>query len=114
MARWTARDAICAPVVAFTTPGGECGRPETGAGTTLGDVFADVAEAATRCRFRDCAHEREAGCAVRAEVDAGRYERWRALRAELAYLDRRDDPAALAHEKRRWKSIAKAQRSHDR
>ena len=80
----------------------------------LEDVFADVASAADRCRFRDCAHGREPGCAVRDEIDPGRYERWRALRAELAYLDRRDDPAALAAEKRRWKSITKAQRSHDR
>ncbi len=80
----------------------------------LDDVFGDVADAATRCRFRDCAHDREPGCAVRDEVADGRYERWRALRAELAYLDRRDDPAALAHEKRRWKSITKAQRNHQR
>ena len=80
----------------------------------LDDVFADVAAAAIRCRFRDCAHAREPGCAVRAEIDAGRYERWRALRAELAYLDRRDDPVALAQEKRRWKSITKAQRNHQR
>ena len=77
-------------------------------------MFADIAAAATRCRFRDCAHAREPGCAVRDEIDAARYERWRALRAELEYLDRRDDPAALAAEKRRWKSIAKAQRSHAR
>jgi ribosome biogenesis GTPase len=77
----------------------------------LEGVFADVAGAATRCRFRDCAHDREPGCAVRAEIDPGRLTRWRALRAELAYLDRRDDPAALAAERRRWKSIARAQRS---
>ena len=80
----------------------------------LDDVFADVAAAAARCRFRDCAHAREPGCAVREEIAGDRYERWRALRAELAYLDRRDDPAALAQEKRRWKSITKAQRSHTR
>jgi ribosome biogenesis GTPase len=80
----------------------------------LDDVFADVAAAATRCRFRDCAHAREPGCAVRAEIAGERYGRWRALRAELAYLDRRDDPAALAQEKRRWKSITKAHRNRDR
>ena len=76
---------------------------------TLDEVFAD---AATRCRFRDCAHDREPGCAVRAEIEPGRRERWRALRAELAYLDRRDDPAALAEEKRRGKSITRSQRSN--
>ena len=82
--------------------------------TALDDVFADVAAAAARCRFRDCAHGSEPGCAVRAEIASDRYARWRALRAELAYLDRRDDPVALAHEKRRWKSITKAQRSRFR
>ena len=80
----------------------------------LGEVFADVADAATRCRFRDCAHDREPACAVRAEIEPGRRERWRALRAELAYLDRRADPVALAEERRRWKSIHKAQRKSSR
>ena len=37
----------------------------------IGAAFADVEEAATRCRFRDCKHENEPGCAVRAAVEAG-------------------------------------------
>jgi ribosome biogenesis GTPase len=111
----TRRELVALPSGAWLvdTPGMRAFAPWSD-GDALDDVFADVAQAASRCRFRDCAHEREPGCAVRAEIGAGRYERWRALRAELAYLDRRDDPAALAHEKRRWKSITKAQRSHVR
>ena len=35
----------------------------------LDDAFADVAEAAGRCRFRDCAHGPEPGCAINAEID---------------------------------------------
>ena len=96
------------------TPGMRAFAPWAGGEDALDDVFADVAAASERCRFRDCAHEREPGCAVRAEVEPGRYERWRALRAELAYLDRRDDPVALAAERRKWKSIAKTMRSDDR
>ena len=111
----TRRELVALPSGAWLvdTPGMRAFAPWSGE-DALDEVFADVAGAASRCRFRDCAHEREPGCAVRAEIDARRYERWRALRAELAYLDRRDDPAALAREKRRWKSITKAQRSHDR
>jgi ribosome biogenesis GTPase len=108
----TRRELVALPSGAWLvdTPGMRAFAPWSD-DAALDDVFADVADAAGRCRFRDCAHEREPGCAVRAEIDAGRYERWRALRAELAYLDRRDDPVALANEKRRWKSITKAQRN---
>jgi ribosome biogenesis GTPase len=111
----TRRELVALPTGAWLvdTPGMRAFAPWSDE-DALDEIFADVAGAASRCRFRDCAHDREPGCAVRAEIGAGRYERWRALRAELAYLDRRDDPAALAHEKRRWKSITKAQRSHSR
>ncbi len=52
-------------------------------------VFEDIAELASRCRFRDCAHETEPGCAVRAAVEAGaldeaRLRRWQKLRLEDA------------------------------
>jgi ribosome biogenesis GTPase len=55
----------------------------------LGAVFADIAELAQSCRFADCAHGPEPGCAVRGAVAAGalsaeRLERWRGLVAEDA------------------------------
>jgi ribosome biogenesis GTPase / thiamine phosphate phosphatase len=108
----TRRELVALPCGAWLvdTPGMRAFAPWSDE-DALDEVFADVAEAAGRCRFRDCAHDREPGCAVRAEIDPGRRERWRALRAELAYLDRRDDPVAIAAEKRRWKSIARSQRS---
>jgi ribosome biogenesis GTPase len=111
----TRRELVALPMGAWLvdTPGMRAFAPWSD-DDALDDVFADIAAAASRCRFRDCAHAREPGCAVREEIAADRYERWRALRAELAYLDRRDDPAALAAEKRRWKSITKAQRTHYR
>ena len=57
-------------------------------------VFGDINEAATHCRFGDCAHDAEPDCAVRAQVDAGaidarRLERFRAMVAELAELENR-------------------------
>jgi ribosome biogenesis GTPase len=51
--------------------------------------FADIEALAARCRFRDCRHEREPGCAVRAAIDAGaldpqRYAHYLKLRDEVA------------------------------
>lgn len=41
------------------------------AGDTVNDVFDDISETAARCRFRDCRHQGEPGCAVREAVDEG-------------------------------------------
>jgi ribosome biogenesis GTPase len=61
----------------------------TDVGAGIEDVFADVVETAARCRFADCRHENEPGCAVRAAIDAGdldldRLVRFRKLLAEDA------------------------------
>jgi ribosome biogenesis GTPase len=55
----------------------------------LAEVFADIEAAATRCRFSDCRHESEPGCAVQEGLQAGtldaqRLQRWRKLVAENA------------------------------
>lgn len=60
----------------------------------LASTFADVEAVAKQCRFRDCAHEREPGCALRAAVMAGalprdRVESWQKLSAEIAETERR-------------------------
>lgn len=57
-------------------------------------VFGDITETAASCRFGDCAHGAEPGCAVRAALDDGtidprRFERFQAMRAELAELEER-------------------------
>jgi ribosome biogenesis GTPase len=62
-------------------------------------AFDDIGELAEDCRFRDCGHDAEPGCAVRAAVEAGtlaeaRFEQYHSLRQEAAALDRRTDPAA--------------------
>ncbi|MFO0744641.1 MAG: GTPase RsgA [Myxococcota bacterium] len=79
------------------------------------DAFADVSELAAGCRFGDCRHEREPGCAVRAAVEsgaleAGRLASFRALGRELAYMARREDPRLAAAERSRWKAIHKSMR----
>lgn len=107
----TWRELIALPSGAWLidTPGMRAFAPWADA-AALADVFTDIEEAAARCRFNDCAHAGEPRCAVKAEVDPRRIERWRALRAELAYLDRRDDPALVSAERKIWKARTKAQR----
>lgn len=72
----------------------------------LQQAFADVEALAAACRFRDCAHEHEPGCAVRAAVAEGalapeRLASFRGLERELRYLEtRRDERARRAGERR--------------
>ncbi len=66
---------------------------------TVEAAFADIAELAEHCRFRDCAHDAEPGCAVRAAVEdrtlpEKRFEQYHSLHREAAALERRNDPTA--------------------
>jgi ribosome biogenesis GTPase len=79
----------------------------------LGGAFTDVAALAGSCRFRDCRHTGEPGCAVAAAVAAGtmppaRLESYRKLAAEQAHTERQQDERALLEEKRRAKIGGKA------
>jgi ribosome biogenesis GTPase len=97
------------------TPGmRELGLLEADAG--LGETFADIDALALRCRFSDCGHANEPGCAVRDALEAGSLDpdRWRAhrkLTRELAHQERREDHLAREAERRRWIAISRAQRS---
>ena len=74
----------------------------------LDDTFEDIVRLAAECRFRDCQHETEPGCAVLNAIDAGRLESYRKLQRELQHLDRRRDAAAQAEQKKIWKQRNKA------
>jgi ribosome biogenesis GTPase len=83
------------------------------------DAFPEVDALAVRCRFRDCRHESEPGCAVKSalesgEIEEGRYESYLKLRREMAYMARRQDHRLRADEKRRWKQIAQMMRERKR
>jgi len=80
----------------------------------LGTVFGEVARFGQQCRFRDCRHQSEPGCAVRENMDESNYANWRKLEREAAYETRKHDRAAASLEKERWKTIGKASREHDR
>ncbi|MCF6737070.1 ribosome small subunit-dependent GTPase A [Blastococcus sp. KM273129] len=65
-------------------------------------AFADVAELETRCRYRDCGHRGEPGCAVAAAIDDGRldparFTSWRKLQAEAHRQQLRVDARARRH-----------------
>ena len=85
----------------------------------LRSVFADVETLAARCRFRDCSHQGEPGCAVAAAIADGRLAADRLLAMEKlareeAWLTTRRDERARADRKAEWKRIHKAQRRHYR
>jgi ribosome biogenesis GTPase len=74
----------------------------------LSEVFADVDELAQECRFTDCAHDTEPGCAVQAAIDAGelparRLASWRKLQREAAWQARRVDARLRQAELAVWK-----------
>lgn len=81
-------------------------------GEGLRGSFEDVEALAARCRFRDCEHETEPGCAVQdaltdGSLDGGRYESYQKLLRELRYLERKKDQRAAQIEKERWKKIGR-------
>ncbi|HYI23692.1 MAG TPA: ribosome small subunit-dependent GTPase A [Candidatus Limnocylindrales bacterium] len=85
----------------------------------LADAFADVDAFAAECRFTDCAHEGEPGCAVLAAIADGRLplarlESQRKLGREAAVQARRQDALLRATERRKWKTIHKSVRNHMR
>ena len=87
-----------------------------------GDVsaaFEDIESLAAECRFRDCAHAREPGCAVLAAVDDGRLEldrlrSWRKFQRELEAVAARTDRRLRLARKKRWKEIAAHARQRPR
>jgi ribosome biogenesis GTPase len=76
-------------------------------------TFDEVETLAKGCRFRDCLHHDEPGCAVRAAVEAGelasdRLASMHKLQKELAWFDRQHDQLAANENKRRWKAMHKS------
>ncbi|QOV34720.1 ribosome small subunit-dependent GTPase A [Streptomyces ferrugineus] len=76
--------------------------------TGVGQVFSEIEELAERCRFHDCAHESEPGCAVLAAIDAGelpvrRLESYRKLKRENQWIVAKTDARLRAELRRDWK-----------
>jgi ribosome biogenesis GTPase / thiamine phosphate phosphatase len=78
----------------------------------LKQTFDDIEDFSMRCRFKDCSHENEPGCAVQTAVENGsldskRLESYKKLKREFAYLADRQTMKASAIEKAHWKDISK-------
>jgi ribosome biogenesis GTPase len=77
----------------------------------LDAAFGEIAALAVQCRFRDCRHDTEPGCAVKAavasgELDAGRLEHFRALEREARAYELRHDERLRRQTERRWGQLA--------
>ncbi|MBA3295627.1 MAG: ribosome small subunit-dependent GTPase A [Acidobacteria bacterium] len=86
-------------------------------GGSGGDAFADVTALADHCRFRDCRHMQEPGCAVRGAVKRGelppeRFEHYAKLALEREHQHRQVDERAMLEEKRRSKTMTRALNKH--
>lgn len=78
----------------------------------LKGAFPEIAELANRCRFSNCSHSGEPGCAVAealasGELEPERYAAYLALAKELAWAERRRDERARREAEAKWKDIAK-------
>lgn len=79
----------------------------------LDQAFSDIAALAANCRFRDCTHQHEPGCAVRlADLPPDRLASYNKLQRELDYLDKQSNRQAAQAYKSWTKAIEKAMRRH--
>ncbi len=89
------------------------GLREVGIGTAsagIAETFSDILELAEGCRFSDCRHEQEPGCAVREAASKGilpasRLENYHRLMRELAFEQEKSDIGLIRVERKRWKAI---------
>jgi ribosome biogenesis GTPase len=82
---------------------------------SLAGAFEDVAELTAECRFADCAHDSEPGCAIKAaladgSLPVGRWESYAKLQRELRWLEIRRDKARQAEERRRRRAFSRSVR----
>lgn len=116
----TSRQLICLPsgAIVIDTPGLrelQLWTAQTGVST----AFNEIEALAGHCRFRDCQHQQEPGCAVQAALANGQLEvqrlhSYQKLCKEEAYLHRKQDQKAQINTKARWKQITKSMRQRDK
>jgi ribosome biogenesis GTPase len=82
-------------------------------------AFSDIEELAAACRFNDCAHGTEPGCAVNAALAAGtlapeRFQSWRKLQQEQLAIAMRTDARLRQEERRKWQLRVRDARARTR
>ncbi len=85
----------------------------------LGNLFEDIEELVLRCRFTDCAHASEPGCAIKqaladGTLDPGRFQSYRKLERELRAVAAKNDARIRIEERKKWKQITMAARVRTR
>ena len=80
-------------------------------GDALDEVFSDIADLAKRCRFADCTHEAEPGCAVLSAIEAGDVDADRLRRFQKLQSEDRRNSETLAERRSRDKSLGKMYKS---
>ena len=89
----------------------------TGSAEGIASVFSEIDEASRSCRFRDCTHNDEPGCAVRAAVESGtlppeRLASYHKLMGEAQFAAAKTDARLRAERERKWKLIHKAAKNY--
>ena len=84
---------------------------------SLQSTFEDIETLAEECRFRDCQHEQEPGCAVQqalqdGKLDSSRFLSYQKLQKELNYLSQKQDQKVYIDTKKRWKKITKSMKNY--
>lgn len=79
----------------------------------LAESFAEIEALGVKCKFHNCGHDSEPGCAVKAALESGTipqdsYESYLKLQREAAFQNRKVDKAAASEEKKKWKAISKS------
>jgi ribosome biogenesis GTPase len=82
---------------------------------SLENSFEDIENLMRQCKFKNCIHETEPGCAVKAALengvlDAARYESYLKQKKELEYLESKVNPELFQERKNKWKKIHQAQK----
>lgn len=116
----THRELVLLPQggVLLDTPGmRELGMVEASEG--LADAFSEIETIAVQCKFNDCKHRTEPGCAVKAalaagQLDASRYENYLKLRKEARYLETKENTNMRMMQKRQNKETSKAAKRYDK
>jgi ribosome biogenesis GTPase len=85
----------------------------SGLDANLEASFDDIQALAQNCRFRDCTHNAEPGCAVlAAALDPARLANYQKMQKELAHLERKTNPRVAKETRAKWNAIEKSVRNH--
>lgn len=81
-------------------------------GQGISETFEDIEQLSKQCKFKDCNHRKEPGCAIKDALTQGtlneeRFQSYIKLQKEIQYFERKQNQVAMLNEKRKWKNINK-------